>query len=81
MRILDDDNDQPRKSISIFLTTKEAAEFRDSLEALLQRGVGSHEHISSPDWSKEVTIALYEPDSAALANFSERARRLIAEDV
>ena len=63
MRILDDDNDQPRK------------------EALLRHGVGSHEHISSPDLSKEVTIALYEPDSTALANFSERARRLIAEDV
>lgn len=45
----------------IHLTLSEAAELRDSLESLLTETKSSrHEHVSSEDYKKEITILISE---------------------
>ena len=78
MRILDQDNDRSVNAVTLYLTKSEAAELRDSLEYILEDPVGRHEHTSSNDYAKEVTVCIYDPDH--LTNFDERSKRLILED-
>jgi hypothetical protein len=50
-------------TVCVFLTEGEARELRDSVDALLARRVESepraddHEHVSSPDYQTEITVA------------------------
>lgn len=82
MRIHDLDHDRSLNMVSLFLTTAEASELRDSLETLLQDNAGAHSHVSSSDYAKDLTIVLYDPASTIGQNtFSDRVKRLIAEDV
>ena len=78
MRILDQDNDRSINAVTLYLTKSEAAELRDSLEQILADPVGRHEHTSSYDYAKEVTVCIYDPDQ--LAQFDERSKRLILKD-
>ena len=79
MRILDEQTDKPLSKITLFLTRSEAAELRDSLVAILEEGDAErHEHISSQDYLKEVTVCLY--DTTSLENFDERSKKLIKDD-
>ncbi len=79
MRILDEETDKPLSKITLFLTRPEAAELRDSLEGILYKGAPErHEHISSNDYLKEVTVCLY--DTSSLENFNERSKKLIKDD-
>ena len=61
MRILNEDNNKPIERVTLYLTLAEAAELRDSIEALLSNPVGRHEHIPSSDFSQEVTVCIYDP--------------------
>jgi hypothetical protein len=79
MRILDEKNDKAVQAVMLFLRPSEAAELRDSLTALLEGGLGGHEHVSSDDYQKEVTVCLY--DEGHLEGMDERSKRLIREDV
>jgi len=82
MRILDEDDDKARSRITLYLTASEAAELRDSLEALLSGPANFHHHVSSADQSKELTVCIYSPDKPdALGRFDERSRKLILHDV
>ena len=78
MRILDEQNDKSLDAVIIYLTKKEAAELRDSLEQILVNHLGRHEHVSSDDYRKELTVCVYETDH--LDRFDDRSKRLIVED-
>jgi hypothetical protein len=78
MRILDQDNDRSVGSVIIYLTNSEAAELRDSIEQMLAAPIGRHEHVSSNDYAKEITVCIYDPNR--LEQFDERSKRLILED-
>ena len=79
MRILDEDADKAINRVTLYLTSSEAAELRDSLEGLLTGAADSHAHVSNQDYSKEVTVCVYDP-AADLGAFNQRSRRLIQED-
>ena len=78
MRILDEDTDKSVSAVIIYLTQAEAAELRDSLEQILADPVGRHEHVSSSDNAKEITVCLY--DVNKLEQFDMRSKKLIQED-
>jgi len=79
MRLLDQDNDKPLARVMLYLTRNEGLELLRDLERLLNKPSDHHSHIDSDDWSKEVTIAIYDPNN--LRGFDERSKRLILEDV
>jgi hypothetical protein len=59
------------------LTRDEIKNLQTHLQYLLEQG--DHVHFSSqPDYQKEITFGTYDP--VDLVGFSERVRRLIAED-
>lgn len=68
-------------NVMLFLTTAEAAELKDSLESLLNGPADLHHHVSSSDFSKELTVCVYSPDDpGALAHFDDRSKRIILTD-
>ncbi len=79
MRILDEDNDKPIKTALVLLTPKEAREFRDALEQVLERPDNNHVHIPDSTYEREITIAIYTPDN--LKHFNERVKMLIEREV
>jgi hypothetical protein len=79
VRILDENTDRSVNAVIIYLTKSEASEMRDSLEQILANPIDRHEHISSSDYTKEVTICIYDPDHLD-EQFHERSKRLILED-
>jgi hypothetical protein len=60
VRILDQDNDKSVNSVIVYLTSAEASELRDSLDQILAGPAGRHEHVSSRDYSREITVCVYE---------------------
>lgn len=78
MRLLNQDEDRVIQRLLLLLTQREAVELKDSLELLLANSAGRHEHISSEDYQKELTIAIY--DQTALEGFDGRSQTLIARD-
>jgi hypothetical protein len=78
MRLLDEKSGQSLARVILYLTRDEAAELRDSLNALLGSSGDRHEHVSSADYRKELTVCLY--DEGNLHGFDERSRRLILDD-
>jgi len=78
MRLLNQDDDNPLHRVLILLTQPEALELRDSLDSLLENSVGRHEHISSQDYQKEITIGIY--DESKAEDFDDRSKTLIARD-
>ena len=78
MRLLDGDSDKSIDEVFIYLTKLEAKELVDSLESLLTDQLGSHNHISSSDHKKEITVCIY--DEKFIEGFSERSKKLIIED-
>jgi hypothetical protein len=81
MRMLDEKRDESLSRIVILLTRAEAEDLRDSLESILDDGIGHHAHTPSEDYQKEITVAIYEEaDQANVDSFNDRCRRLIRED-
>jgi hypothetical protein len=79
MHILDEEADKPVRRIQILLTPSEAGELRDSLNALLASpDTARHEHVSNDDFSKEITIAVWEERTLPL--LADRIRCLIQFD-
>ncbi len=68
MRILNEADDKPMDRVTLFL-----------INEMLADPIGhDHEHVSSDDYRKEVTVCIYSPDSPN--QFDERSKRLILED-
>ena len=80
MRILDQTNDKSLSDILLLLTIDEAKELRDAIETLLlQQNKNDHCHISDFDYSKELTVSLYEQNQ--IDGFNERIQMLINKDI
>jgi hypothetical protein len=50
MRILNEGSNAFIERVTLYLTTAEAGEVRDSINSLLSNAVGGHEHIPSSDF-------------------------------
>ena len=77
MRLLNEDTDTAFSRLTLLLTRAEASELRDSLESILA-SEHRHEHVANDDYTKEISVALY--DSTNPDSFNVRTRRLIEED-
>ena len=78
MRILDEDTDRSITTIVLYLERSEAEELRDSLNLLLEDSSQRHEHVSSEDNRREVTVCIYDPDN--LEGLNERSKTLIQSE-
>jgi len=79
VRILDQDADRSINAVTIYLTKSEASELKDSIEQVLADSLGRHEHVSSSDYTKEVSICIYDSDHLDV-HFDQRSKKLILED-
>ena len=80
MRILDEQHGRSLDKVTIYVTRQEALELKESLEMVIESNEEArHEHISSEDDSKEITVCVFDPK--LLEKFSERSKKLILEDV
>jgi hypothetical protein len=77
MRLLDVDSDKAFSRLTLLLTKTEAAELRDSLNALLATRSG-HEHVTSESFEKEITIGIYSEGKSS--GFDDRIGQLIKDD-
>ena len=80
MRILNNDTNKILNDILIVLTKSELIELSGYLEELLNSTPGDveHFHLNNHDYSKEITISLY--DESNLSKFDERIKKLILKD-
>ena len=78
MRLRDDKRDCSIDSATLLLTRGEAQELADSIRGLLAGGERRHEHVSSDNFQKEITIAIY--DHSNVSEFDARCQRLIRDD-
>lgn len=77
MKILNEDENKSLDQVTIYLTLAEAQELRDSLESLLSNPIGHHEHIPNNDFSKELTVCIY--DLNDIEQFNEQSKKIIQE--
>jgi len=83
MKIFDEIQNKSLSTITILLTKKEAAQLHSYLEQLIRETEPNehvHFHLENEDFSKEITIALYDKNGN-LESFSERYRKLILTDI
>ncbi|MCL2425180.1 MAG: hypothetical protein FWD05_02470 [Oscillospiraceae bacterium] len=79
MKMLDMKTNNSVNDLTLLLKKEEAVQLLGYLEELLsEEGEGDHHHLNNYDYSKELTIALYDESNAD--NFSERYKLLISED-
>jgi len=79
MIIIDNDTNKKTDNICILLKYSEAVELRDALNQLIEANdFNTHHHVNSEDFSREITIAMY--NETHLDSFNERIRKLIIED-
>ncbi len=79
MRILDNDRNLKVNDITFLLTYGEACELRDSInELIFHHKENMHTHINNDDYTKEITIAIYDEEKVEM--FNERYRKLILMD-
>lgn len=80
MRILNEDNDKVVNNVLLLLTKQEAIQFVSDLNDLINDDdMDNHHHINNDDYSKEITIALYDENNIS-DFFSERCKKLIQYD-
>lgn len=80
MRIFDVDNKIKLDGVDLLLTMDQIKEMRDSLEDLIENPKHHHAHISNEDYTKEITIYLYDENNLDPELWSERTIKLIKED-
>jgi hypothetical protein len=76
MRILVHDTDSPARKITLYLTRLEGQELADSLSAMLERGMPTHEHVNDQEYRHEVTVCLY--DDQSVGTLDERSQQVIS---
>jgi hypothetical protein len=77
MRILNQDNNKPAKSILIMLTPSEAKELVSKIQRLTSEK-GDHLHLYDETYSREITVAIYTPEN--LNSFNCQVIQLIEQD-
>ena len=79
MRILDETSGKSINNLVLLFKKTEAIQLIGYLEALVSDETNNeHYHLNNDDYSKEITIALY--DTNTINNFSDRYKRLIIKD-
>jgi hypothetical protein len=78
MIIYDDKNKRRLTGVTLFLTPEEAAELGDSAIDLSENPDKRHQHVSSSDYSSEITLAVYTKDN--LSGFDTESQFLICEN-
>jgi hypothetical protein len=77
MRILNLDTNEKINQVTIYLTSSEAKELKDSLDNLLKNN-SHHEHISDDSYQTEITVCIYEKDN--IGEFDTRPKKLISDN-
>jgi midasin (ATPase involved in ribosome maturation) len=79
MRILDETSNKSVSNLTLLLKKTEAIQLIGYLEALTSKDVlDEHFHLNNDDYSKEITVALY--DDSNLNFFSDRYKLLVEKD-
>ena len=80
MRMLDEMSNRSISSLTLLLEKAEAIQLIGYLEDLVsvESIKSGHYHLNNDDYSKEITVALY--DVSSLENFSDRYKLLITKD-
>jgi hypothetical protein len=78
MHILDEKNNKKLDTIIIYLNIDEANELYTSLKNLINNP-DDHAHISNDNYTKEVTVCIYNKDD--LSKFDERSQKIIRQDI
>jgi hypothetical protein len=78
MRILNQDDNRPVKSVLIMLTPSEAKELVDKINQLTPEK-GGHLHVNDESFLREVTIAIYTPVN--MDSFHRRVIDLIEKEI
>jgi len=71
------ENDIEMPSVTLLLKRHEMVQLIGYAEQLLQSGPGDHSHLSSDDYTREITLSLYDPSDTSM--FHESIRPLIAQ--
>ena len=80
MKIFNEDTNQTLSNITILLKENEIIQLMGYLEELLSNATkDAHYHLNNDDFSKEITIALYDRDGK-LDHFAEKYRKAILLD-
>ena len=78
MRMLDNETDQGLKDVLILLTRREAEWLRSAVTELLADAKQEHHHIMDmEDYSRELTVALYDEADAGINTYTARVADLI----
>jgi helix-turn-helix protein len=78
MRILDRDSNKTINNVILYLSEDEASVLQSSLQNLLEKPENNHTHINNPDFTKEITVCIYDPGN--LTGFDERSKKVIMSD-
>jgi len=79
MKMLDLTTDKSIKTLTLLLQETEARQLLGYLEMLLtEAGQNEHHHLNNEDYSKEITVALYDENN--IESFSDRVKTLIQDD-
>jgi len=80
MKIFNEDTNKSLSNITILLTKNEILQLISNLENLSSDIINNnHFHLNSDDYSKEITISLYD-QNGVLDYFEEKYRKLILSD-
>lgn len=77
MRIRDNDRDVEVRNATLFVTAADAEAIRETLAMLLESGGNTHDHISTDDFERELTVCLYE-EGGENSELNQRSLRLLA---
>jgi hypothetical protein len=72
MRILNEASDKSISNVTLYLSEAEASHLLSALEALINKPTNHHSHVNNDDFSKEITVCIYDP--ANLGGFDERSK-------
>ena len=80
MKIFDEITNLSLSNVTILLKESEAIQLVGYLEELLSNdSADAHYHLDNDDYSKEITIALYNPDGN-IEHFAEKYKKAILSD-
>ena len=79
MRMFDEDNKKNIDTLTLLLEEAEVSQLISYLNALISgNDKKAHFHMNNEDYSKEITLALYDVND--INHFSDRYKKLILED-
>jgi hypothetical protein len=81
MKIFDEEHDRTLELVTLYLERAEVQQLVSYLEQLLEDPSIHHIHLGSPDFQRDLTVAVFDPNDAHhLETFDERSKKVIRED-